>query len=179
MITLPPWTNSGTGKLGLVAAAALSLLVHRADAAVSLVITPDGDGRGVVATWGSGAFPHTGPNLSGTWQGPDGTTFTFGSAVFSEFFGDFYGASVRGDVAGSGLFTLEFFGGEPNTGGGNPNFGATGNYDLNYSYQNLGTGAAPIWSGEYTLRAAPVPEPAAPTMLGLSLIGLLMVRRRK
>jgi hypothetical protein len=170
--------SSRWSLMGLTATAALSLLVHRADAAVSLVLTPDGDGRGVVVTWGSGALPHTGPNLQGSWQGPDGTTFSFSSAVISEFFGDFYSAAVQGDVAGSGLFSLEFFGGEPNTGTGNPNFG-TGSYDLNYSYENLGTGASPVWSGEYKLRAAAVPEPTASAMLGLSLIGLLMARRRK
>lgn len=178
MISLTQWTNSGKGKLGLVAAAALSLLVHRADAAVSLVVTPDGDGLGVVATWGSGDFPHTGPNLSVPWQGPDGTTFTFSSGVYSEFV-DFYDASVMGDVAGSGLENLLFFGGEPDTGTGNRSFGPNGSYDLNYSYVNLGTGASPVWSGEYRLRAAAVPEPTASTFLGLSLIGLLMARRRK
>jgi hypothetical protein len=171
--------SSRWGLIGLTATAALSLLVHRADAAVSLVITPDGDGRGVVATWGSGAFPHTGPNQSGSWQGPDGTTFSFGSGVFSEFFGDFYSASVQGNVAGSGYFSLEFFGGEPNTGTGNLTFGPNGSYDLSHSYENLGTVAAPVWSGQYTLRSAAVPEPTAPTLLGLGLAGFLMARRRK
>jgi hypothetical protein len=145
--------SSRMGLMGLAATTALNLLAHRADAATTIDVKPDADGCGVVVAWGSGAFPHTGPNLSESWEGPDGTTFFFRSVVGSEFFGDFYSAEVQGNVAGSGLEILLFVGGEPDTGSGNRPFGPNGSYDLSHSYANLGTGAAPVWSGQFTLRA--------------------------
>lgn len=152
--------SSRWALLGLAATSALHLLVHRADAATTIDVKPDADGCGVVVAWGSGEFPHTGPNLSQSWKGPDGTTFNFGSGVFSDFV-TAYTASVQGDVAGSGLEDLLFFGGEPNTGMGNRSFGPKGSYGLNYSYENLGTGPAPVWSGQFRLRLIDCGSPVA------------------